>query len=365
MQTVIVTGKTFEHRELLKSYGARYNGNARNWTFKSDDPAKIEQFMSLPMPGVKMALQPLTPTPTPATKLIGIDLAEPIKACKTIMVGNCSRFHNHFKAQNPIVHFGFDSLDDLVNHVRAIPPCGSHGAWEKNDISFHGTYSMNEALNLAENGWQTGADEIAKLIEQINIDRPHNRKRSHGVTGGHVNVGRLLTGHPLHMVRRPKMPSDKIVTLFLESGARANITAQSMLLRAASAGAIVDRMEANGYRCEVVVCSNTEPNLNVNPWTFTCIVKRANERMNLHSLAFALGHPSFHRRFRFACVDHMPELQHWHYSQGRSTEGFDTTHPTRPNVEFYIPRIAENYKTIEETMHAVIPHGLPITFNKE
>lgn len=375
---ITITGKTFNHRETLKSYGAKYNGISREWTLRRANEGTIAAIKALPGVIVREHGAPTAPpmpntvtSLNPASGVYETTVIEPsapvVKVGQTVMIGNCSRWLNHFKNRDPIVHFGFDSLGDLVEYVKATEAHNrSMDAWSTSGDAryFTGTKSMPEAMELATNGWTEGADEITKIIEQINIDRPKARKRTHGVTGGHVNVGRLLTGHPLHMVRRPKQPHNKVVTLFLESGARADIEAQSMLLRAACAGAIVDRMEANGYSCEIVVCSNTEQEYNKTPWTFTCTVKRASERLNINALAFALGHPSFHRRFRFACVESRSELRAWHNSQGRSTEAFDRSHPTRPNAEFYIPRIQENYNTIGKTMRAVLPAGLPIKFEE-
>lgn len=392
-QTVIFTGKTFEHRELLKSYGARYDGNLRRWTFVSSDIELIERITSTPMPGVKIELLPAQqPTPAPITppmsasgtaertdpkiistvrgaRLNARPLAPTTMLGDTIMLGNCDRFYNRFKGQNPLLHMGFDSLADLIEYIEtygAKDTATSAYSRAPENCQFSGTPSMDHAMQLATDGWQHGADKIAEYIDMLNVDRPKARRRQHHVTGGHVNVGRLLNGHPMHMVRRAKQPNDKVVTVFIETGATRDIEANSMLHRAAAVGAIVDKMEAEGYRCEIVMCSNPLPdarNEDGTPraqWNFTCTVKRAQERLSLHALAFALGHPSFHRRFRFAVVDSRPELSNWHLTQGSSSVGFDDTHPTRPNVEFYIPRIWKNTYSPVHAMRAILPEGLPI-----
>lgn len=378
MQTVIVTGKTFDHRETLKSFGARYDGNSRRWTFKSSDPAAIEKFMSMPMPGVIMTVegsnkpQPVQqPTPVPQITETQLEtLREGFANAvgpATFTVGNCTEYLDYFKRKNVVTHFGFDSLGDLVDYVETHGKEHrySHATYE---ADWFGTRSMPQAIDFARNGWAYGADKIATLIDRLNVERPLARKRSHGVTGGHVNVGRMLTGHPLHMVRRTKQPKNKVVTLFVESGATAEITSDTMLMRAACVGAIADRMETNGYSCNIVVVSNPIADSFGNArhgLSYSVKVKRASERLNIHALAFALGHTSMHRRFRFACVETRPELRPMAGGQGATTLSFDRHNPTRPGVEFYIPAASKNFTTIEQAMSNLLPEGLPIEFKTE
>ncbi|MDT9703008.1 hypothetical protein, partial [Streptomyces sp. P17] len=63
-------------------------------------------------------------------------------------------------------------------------------------------------------------------------------------------------------------------------------------------------------------------------------LKHAGEKLNLDDLVFALGHPSFLRRFNFACVSQAVECREIWSSQGMPRSAFGKDDLKRN--EFYI-----------------------------
>ena len=77
----------------------------------------------------------------------------------------------------------------------------------------------------------------------------------------------------------------------------AAISNTSLEARGAAVLAMVDAIEASGYACEVVVGSHSQ--VGRNTYDYKVTVKRAGDKLNLNSVAFAMGNPDTFRRFIF------------------------------------------------------------------
>lgn len=279
---------------------------------------------------------------------------------KSKIYGDDETYHNYFAPQNPVSFFGFSTLDRLIDYVEGLLP-GDFSAWAtgQRNVQFTGTASMSEAIALARDGWQEGADAAAEVMAHLTLDKPVVRRPKPSLAGGSVNVGRMLAGDPLHMMRRQKQPGRKVVTFFVEVSALANVHPTALTIRAAIIAAIVDLMESVGYACNIVTtCVSNHSNTAY----FQCAVniKRSDQRLNVPDIIFALGHPSYLRRFMFAMANDRPELRRMWHDQGVATNAFDKDHRCKPN-EFYVPvlkRTREN--DLATILPLVIPRDLPI-----
>lgn len=200
------------------------------------------------------------------------------------------------------------------------------------------------------------------MLELFAIDHARVKRRSYGVAGGSVSVGRLLAGNPMHMRQRPPQPGRKVVRLFVQACNSAIITAENMTVRAAIVAAMADMLERQGFSCEIIAIDCRNGSLGIKP-VFQCatILKQAGEKLNLSDLTFALGHPSYLRRFGFALFSACDELiSHWE-SQGVPKDAFNDHFKPKRN-EFYIPKLSTNVKgaTLADKARAMLPHIMPL-----
>lgn len=383
--TTIISGNTFTHKDRLKQLGGVWNSGEKNWIFyNSITPKELAELKNLPgcLVTDSKERKPEPPPPIPTddddddsgilAKLFGGDVADRpcIGTVPAIVYGDDERYLNYFKDKNPIAFFGFSNINEMCKFVESIPLSKRTGAQDGGWVEpekWSGSRDMNHAIDLARNGWQKGAENAAKILDMFNVEHAVQRRRRFDVAGGSVSVGRLLAGNPAHMVKRPKQPGRKVVTLFVENVASAFINAESLTVRAAIVAAFADIMERNGYSCEIVALSIVAGNFsNTEPGAHTVVtIKHAGEKLNVNDLAFTLGHPSFLRRLSFACVSQCDALRKIWPTQGYPTEAFNKYHPTARN-EFAIRHLKENIKgaTLEEKARKMLllvkPENLPM-----
>lgn len=327
---IIISGRTFEHRQHLKELGARWDNDNKQWFMNYCTLAKMSELEK--MVGVII-------------RHVGIDLGteeekEPVTVVgNTALYGDDFQYLNYFKDKNPLAFFGFSSLQKMIDYINSIKPEFRKTGWSRETRyqEWAGTASMSEAIDLALNGWQHGADQARALAERMSVEHASKHRRSYSVAGGSVSVGRLLTGNPRHMIKRPRQPGRRVVTLMIENGAASKISSETMIARAAAIGATVDIMEREGYSCEIVAVwvNLRDPEREIAGAQLTVKLKNAGERLNMNDLAFSLGHPSFLRRLGFACVRSSIECRSIYATMGWPTDAFRENYQPAKN-EFYI-----------------------------
>lgn len=377
--TYVITGKTFDHRDVLKRLGARWDASAKRWEVEKLSQASVDHLRSLPGLFVAVIEKP-APDPVAydwgnddgddADELIAVTLPKGVERTvptwRSAIYGDDPTYHNTFADQNPRAFFGFSSLAKFVEYMEDLRP-GSHfgPGYEKGDAGWSGTETMQEALTLAREGWQEGAELAEAFSERLALERPRQRRRKAAVAGGRVNVGRMLSGDPAHMVTRPKQPGRKVVTFFVEAGCNGGVRGPSMLLRAAGIAAMCDLMENAGYSC-TVVATDTATHGGFAIYQLAVTVKEAGERLNLADIVFALGHPAFLRRLSFGATTSVSHTKSIWGHMGSASNAFDTLHPCGKS-EFYVPVFEPGNQAALtadplSVMKYVKPDNLPIEF---
>jgi len=373
---IIVSGRTFAHKDKIRSYGGRWNGDHQRWEFERlSDSARADLIAQVGL----MISEVASPSPPPKpiaddedddnwliNLFVGNRTARRNINQPTKLYGDDPTYFNYFADQNPSAFFGFSSLEKFTAYIADIPePMRHEIAWSSNVnvTESSDTKTMSEALHLARNGWQEGLDRAQETMRRLSLANPRVRRRKPSLAGGSVNVGRMLAGDPAHMISRPKQPGRKVVTFFVEAGTPGRITAKTMAIRAASIGAMVDLMEMAGYSCSVVAV-DTSLQFTTPKYQLAVILKDSGERLNLSDIIFALGHPSFARRFSFAALRSSTECREIWASQGNASNSFDDEHKCS-NSEFYIPVIKQNIDDPFDMIDHIIPDGLPIEIERE
>lgn len=360
---IIVTGKTFEHRDMLKRMGGRFNSARNRWEFpplRLADMATLRSTVGL-IVGDDKPSSALDDAIDTLINSIGNkpDKSQPITGNRTTAIyGDDQQYFNYFKDKNPYAFFGFSSLMECVKYIEKIPSDMRANGWNNNEDDFTKTRNMDHAIDLVRNGWPEGIERAEEIARTMDIDAPQQRKRSYSVAGGSVSVGRLIAGNPLHMVERSKQPGRKIVTLFVENSVSAAVSADSLTLRASVIAAMVDILERQGYSCQIVALDTSlhvgKPGAHI-----AVTIKQAGEKLNLNDTAFALGHPSFLRRLCFALVASSNECRGFWMTQGNATVSFNDNYKPARN-EFYLKAPSSSITDLNTMIEYVKPEGLEI-----
>jgi hypothetical protein len=194
----------------------------------------------------------------------------------------------------------FAALLETIPEKRPADVWGSHcDGWDHD--SFRGTPDMPAALALARDGWHEGADRARAMLDRLAVSRPVARKASRFAVAGSIpDVPRYLAGNPLNMRALAMAPTARapIVTLVSDACAGYNVPPSKFEALAASLAAIVDRLEAAGFRVEVVAGFRTTSGAMTLEAAW--LAKAAQDALDLPRFALAVGHPSMARRFAFA-----------------------------------------------------------------
>lgn len=358
---IVVSGNTFEHRNTIKGYGARWDGNRKVWLINDKvDVSKLRQ-----IPGIVVTSDDTEPTPDDHIAPVA-PAAEPVKPVRvekyTTIYGDDETHYGAFDTSDDAdAFYGFSSLSEMIKFIDVLPwnswTGGRRSAWrvDGDHARWTGTDSLPHAIRLAHD-WQEGVEQAERIRDMIEADQPLRERLANSIVGGNVNVGRLLAGNPVHMKRRAKRPGPKIVTLYCNVGALADVKPRAMIARAAACAAIVDILENNDYACEIIAVWDSSDGKH----RAQCCtnVKQAGETLNLNDVVFSLGHPSFLRRLVFAVTSaHTDMGSAWFSGRGASNNvrPHDETALTIKRMQAHV-----DYTNTQSLINFVLPKNFPV-----
>lgn len=240
----------------------------------------------------------------------------------------------------------FESLDALAAYAPAAPTPHAwlRGVWHDDDRN-RGA-SMADARSMAREGWPEGAARIRAITDRINLDRPQlPRLARWDVAGAVASVPRYLAGNPMAMRRTVTQttPRRPVLTLVASITCPWAVKPEAFIQSAAVAAAMADRLESAGYRVEIISAGRNFDHMGHRAAEHTCprqneiafIAKRAEDALDLETLAFSLGHPALSRRLMFAIHQTGRPVRRDGKLIGKSLE-LDT-HPDRPAGTYFLP----------------------------
>jgi hypothetical protein len=169
--------------------------------------------------------------------------------------------------------------------------------------SFTGYTTLESAIKLARDGWQSGADRAAEIARNIRITAPHKRRmQGRGMAGAFPHVPRYLAGDPEHMIRPMNVSASPVVTLVSNMSGNWHVSADAFINRAAVIAAIVDAIESAGFQTNVIAVATTKAH--DSSFAFECAVsiKEPGEALDITRLAFASGHVAMFRHMVFKTI---------------------------------------------------------------
>lgn len=227
----------------------------------------------------------------------------------------------------------YNSLAELVEHVQRLPEptktarCDDSNRWAGGDYAPCG---MQQALDLARNGWPEGVREAGKIaagiaervVQASGMAQEDNF--GYDVTGGAFDAGAYLSGVPECWGTLQPQQERKAVRIVVNICASGGVPADMLLKRGAAIAALVLTLTARGFAVTVDVMAGLTFDHGAGD-SKHMIVRVADAStgspLDIDRVVFALAHPGMLRRINRALINGFR-------SEKYTGEGWD---PSRPD----------------------------------
>lgn len=239
---------------------------------------------------------------------------------------------NHERqAGGGIVHFrelsGMPELVDIAEGItRRSPDFQADCASIQGSYTFTHTQSLEQAIDLAKDGWPEGYDRVRSLMGKVSLDDAianlqQSMEFTYDVAGDEPDVERYLAGDPENMMQYhvDERRRGNVMKMIISSSQPAFVDASVMERRGTAICLATEMLTSVGLSLDVTVNERTSDQR----WdtdTATTIdyripILHAGDYLNMEAVIFAVAHPSFLRRLIFALNENEP-------SELRDTMGF-------------------------------------------
>lgn len=218
----------------------------------------------------------------------------------------------------------------------------------KGSRDFTGTINFAEAMNLLNNGWDSGAKQLTqKLRIKSNSNQTEMvRKTVYDIVGFQASVPRYLQGVPQNMINKKLIPQKKkVINLYKDICYNARVSVEKIMEDSINFLRIAQAIEAQGVSVNLFVCFISEGGTEAS--MIKLKIKGSNERLNVSKMAFALAHPSFLRRIVFKYIETDNRLTDRVFTHGYgSPMDYDRANQLMKDNEYMV----KQFQTLEETI---------------
>jgi hypothetical protein len=210
------------------------------------------------------------------------------------------------------------SYDSLASFFAAAPGVNG-GCFSPSSEKWQGASIENSTAWRFS--WPEGVKMLATLPGfTVPRAKAARARRWSEVDGDEMSMDRYRDGRAFMRQRyKPRcgVKGGRVLRVRVNIGENCKCEASSMLWKAYAAGRLVEELENNGVRCEVVVEQYSSGYAhNGSSWRFSCIVKRPEDPLNLAGVVAACA-PWFMRRWVLSVVSLLPGAA-WRCAMGRS-----------------------------------------------
>lgn len=212
----------------------------------------------------------------------------------------------------------FHSVGEYMDYVSS--DCGWAGpiSHTSGNDHWYGDASWDQAIKLAEHGWEEGVELIEKftanIVDIISGEIPEPRVKYHPSKGRRFSLDRYLQGDPRVMVQivdasiRREATPPRIVRVVANLAVSGSQDSKVLQMRGAAVAALVQVLEQHGTRVEIDLCAGNNLNYNGGKRIETWVrLKEAGQVLHMPNLAFHLSHASSFRRLVFSAWEHLNE----------------------------------------------------------
>lgn len=229
---------------------------------------------------------------------------------------------NDYEDANGMRHVKFATWGDFLEFVDGEPLPGSDCSSQRSSYDFTGTESFAEARKLAQHGWTEGTERVRSIVRRLEARLLHRIVRedvNYDVEGMGFDVARYIEGEPEHWVRLEESTmqedSHRHVKVIVHGGALGDVSTETMLAKGAVAAALVELLEFAGHNVELHHVAAVEKKRGAGLYFASWIrLKAYDQPLDMDRVAFALAHPSMHRRLTFKVRERCDAaLTQWSY----------------------------------------------------
>lgn len=220
----------------------------------------------------------------------------------------------------------FDGISDTSKYISELTKLNQKAWWTSERVDF---WSGNITFREAFEKFSTGDDELAKRIEDVEIDEIKSErivsKYVNDIMGVIPHVPNAIIGLPQSMInitRNKVKTNNKIITLLYDISASCNIDENKYHRVSKLFLNIVDKIEKMGYRCNIYLtatqnCKNIKPYCNHVNSLYMIKLKDCSEPFNKYKCSFCLGHVAMFRKIIFRLMELNPYTDIYNDSYGR------------------------------------------------
>lgn len=196
----------------------------------------------------------------------------------------------------------YDGLQDFFRALKKPILEGRNNASIRGDLSFTGTSSFEEAMNLMIKGDRDSYEMVVKFKKMTDalfrIDNSVKNKPVLSVEGYQPNVPNAIKGLPnsMYSKRVVKAPK-KVIDVFYNTAISASEDPENIAYRGAILLSAIQTLETKGYSINLYVGDISEHN-RIHTGHIVRI-KSASDRLNVYKTAFYIINPSYLRRIAF------------------------------------------------------------------
>ncbi len=215
-----------------------------------------------------------------------------------------------------------------------------------------GTETFADACQLARDGWPEGARKIREAAAMVTANIPIPEAEVFAgtyfdVSGSYPDVERFCTGEPESMVEFTLVHKPlPVITITYQGGILSNIPGDAAISSGAGLGALVDKLEADGIRCQVVLLNYCKAD-----GGGTCLIsttiKNPEDPLDLDRLAFAVCNPAMPRRIMFGVKENMGQAARDYFGFYATGSGFSsgysssTAVPAKFHGDIHVPGVTD------------------------
>ena len=195
----------------------------------------------------------------------------------------------------------YETMTEFIDVVKNRP----YGGVDSVD-GWTGTANYSDAIDLAVDGWEEMRPEVDSIRESImghmSEIMDFEFVPTLDVVGAAVDMGEFMTGVPECMVSFPMEERDtvsRVIRIVLDPGGNASVKSRELANRAAAVAALLESLQLSGRSLEIWVASPVKGNGFSSHSPVVC-AHRAGTEVDINSMMFFCGHPSFLRRLIFS-----------------------------------------------------------------
>lgn len=204
---------------------------------------------------------------------------------------------------NARYHFG--SLGELIDWCERNKRPEGRSTKESRYDNWEGSKTWEEMLDLARHGWINGLEAVDANVTEIKRQSGTVQDFSYQFSdeGSFFDVGEVLSGTPDHWLSPVPEPPRRVISINISSTYSGGMSHDSIMLRGAAICALIDKLQQDPTNVVELVASDPRGKKGDVKIGFYLTLSLGVTPLDMDTVAFVLGHPSFLRRLLFCFTE--------------------------------------------------------------